>query len=72
MVDALFSRVITRCVRVYQAIAPLRVRQFCRFEPTCSNYMLLSVQKHGPYRGVVKGFKRLLRCKRPHGGVDYP
>ena len=59
-------------VLIYQKIAPERIRRSCRFEPTCSAYMLLAIEKYGFPRGFVKGIKRLLRCRYPNGGVDYP
>ena len=59
-------------VLVYKAFAPLSVRERCRFQPTCSTYMIMAIQKYGLIRGVFKGFKRLLRCKPPNGGQDLP
>jgi len=45
----------------------------CRFYPTCSEYMLLAVRKHGPLKGGWMGLKRIGRCN-PWGGsgADYP
>lgn len=34
----------------------------CRFEPTCSEYMLEAVEKRGVARGLLLGLKRLSRC----------
>ena len=59
-------------VLCYKAFAPLDVRRSCRFEPTCSTYMIMAIQKYGLVYGVMKGIHRLLRCKPPNGGVDYP
>ena len=59
-------------VRAYQRMAPLRLRHSCRYEPSCSNYMIGAVEKHGVINGTAKGFGRLLRCRPPYGGVDYP
>jgi putative membrane protein insertion efficiency factor len=43
----------------------------CRFEPTCSVYMYQAIEKNGVSRGILLGFKRLLRC-HPfcRGGLD--
>ncbi|WP_240432620.1 membrane protein insertion efficiency factor YidD [Rubrobacter indicoceani] len=34
----------------------------CRFTPSCSQYTLEAISKHGPLRGVLLGGWRLLRC----------
>lgn len=60
------------CVLMYKAYAPMRVREKCRFEPSCSTYMILAIEKYGLIKGFIKGIKRIKRCKPPNGGVDYP
>ena len=42
-------------------ISPL-LPPMCRFEPTCSVYMMHAIEKHGPMRGVWLGIRRLARC----------
>ena len=59
-------------VLCYKAFAPLSVRDNCRFNPTCSTYMILAIKKYGLFIGVFKGIKRILRCKPPNGGDDFP
>ncbi len=59
-------------VLVYKATAPMEVRGKCRFVPTCSTYMIMAIQKYGLIFGIIKGVRRLLRCKPPNGGIDYP
>jgi uncharacterized protein len=50
-------------VRVYQwTLSPILGRQ-CRFEPTCSHYMIQAIRKYGAVRGCLKGFWRILRCQ---------
>jgi putative component of membrane protein insertase Oxa1/YidC/SpoIIIJ protein YidD len=34
--------------------------------------MLMAIDKYGVVRGVWKGINRILRCKYPNGGIDYP
>jgi putative membrane protein insertion efficiency factor len=60
-------------VRVYQwTLSPIFGRQ-CRFEPTCSHYMIGAVEKYGVVRGVLKGIWRILRCNPfCRGGHDPP
>ena len=68
----LLHRFAIGVVLFYKAFAPLEVRQQCRFIPTCSTYMILAIKKYGLIIGVIKGIRRLFRCKPPNGGVDYP
>ena len=39
----------------------------CRYQPTCSEYMIQAVRKHGPLHGGWMGVKRIGRC-HPWGG----
>ena len=42
----------------------------CRFVPTCSEYMVEAIERHGWMRGLWLGLKRLGRC-HPWGGAGY-
>jgi len=68
----MFSKLLLGAINVYQENAPKRIRMSCRFEPSCSNYMKLAILKYGAIHGVKMGMNRLLRCKVPNGGTDYP
>lgn len=59
-------------VLLYKAFAPLSMRDQCRFEPTCSTYMIMALKKYGAVVGLIKGIRRIARCHPPNGGVDYP
>lgn len=39
----------------------------CRFEPSCSRYLVEAVETHGAARGAWLGVKRICRC-HPWGG----
>lgn len=57
-------------VRLYQlTLSPFLGRQ-CRFQPTCSQYFIQAVRRHGAVRGSLKGIWRILRCN-PWGGSGY-
>ena len=67
------SAVLILPVRVYQvAIGPL-LPKVCRFEPSCSEYFIQAVRRHGPFWGAWKGMGRVCRCQ-PWGnsGFDPP
>ncbi|MDE7025287.1 MAG: membrane protein insertion efficiency factor YidD [Paramuribaculum sp.] len=42
----------------------------CRFVPTCSQYAIEAIRKHGPLRGLWLAVRRILRC-HPWGGSGY-
>ena len=42
----------------------------CRFTPTCSEYAIQALKKHGPFKGIGLTFKRLIRC-HPWGGKGH-
>ena len=49
-------------VRVYQHSLGLIFGRCCRFEPSCSNYMLDAIRIHGVGYGVLLGIRRVARC----------
>ena len=66
------KRAIICIVRIYQRYAPEAVRRKCRFEPSCSEYMILALEKYGLFKGLKKGINRLKRCNINDGGYDMP
>lgn len=64
------SEVLLVPVYIYRAcISPL-LPPTCRFTPTCSQYAVEALRKHGPLKGCWLTLKRLLRC-HPWGGSGY-
>jgi hypothetical protein len=68
---------VVALVRIYQfTISPLLGLLFgsqCRFYPSCSQYMILAVRKHGLVRGTARGMWRVCRCNPwSTGGYDLP
>ena len=49
------------CIRLYQKTAPIRP-SLCRYHPSCSEYTLQCILKHGVWVGVAFGVRRVLRC----------
>ena len=66
------KKAVICAVKVYQRYAPDTVRNKCRFEPSCSEYMILAIEKYGIIKGARKGINRLRRCNVNDGGFDYP
>lgn len=64
--------IIICMIHIYQRYAPDSVRNKCRFEPSCSQYMILAVEKYGVLKGMKKGIIRLKRCNINNGGYDFP
>lgn len=66
MVQALsyaVRRALMLLVRVYQlAISPL-LANHCRFEPTCSRYALIAIERHGVFKGSWLAVRRISRCR---------
>jgi putative membrane protein insertion efficiency factor len=58
-------------VRIYQQLAPRRVRERCRFHPSCSEYAIDVLRRHG-LAGLPRIVDRLRRCRPPNGGEDWP
>ena len=59
-------------VRGYRLLAPKKLRNRCRYTPTCSHYMIVSLRKHILIIGLFKGLRRICRCRPPYGGIDLP
>lgn len=67
---SLLVQLLLLSIRFYQHfISPLKGPS-CRFTPTCSQYAVEALQKHGPLKGLYLAVRRLLRC-HPWGGCGY-
>lgn len=58
-------------IRLYQMLISPLLGQRCRFYPSCSQYALEAIQKHGAVHGLALGARRLVKCHPFNpGGVD--
>ena len=58
-------------IRLYQILISPFLSPCCRFFPTCSDYAILAIERHGPFRGLLMAGTRLLLCHPLHpGGYD--
>ena len=61
---------LLKFVRFYQvAISPMLPPR-CRYTPTCSQYAVEALQKHGACKGSMLALRRVCRC-HPFGGSGY-
>jgi len=61
--------------RAHGSAVMRRLGAQCRFQPTCSRYAELAVQKYGVVRGLAKTSVRVARCNpltSRRGEIDYP
>ena len=63
------SNLIIKLIRLYQKI-PIKTHNLCRYNPTCSEYMIIAIKKNGLIKGIYLGIKRILRCN-PFGSYGY-
>jgi putative membrane protein insertion efficiency factor len=60
---------MVQIIRLYQRYRPYKTSS-CRFHPTCSEYMVQALEKHGLLKGLCKGIGRISRC-HPFGKFGY-
>lgn len=65
-----FNFIASLPVHLYRWSLKPFLGHWCRFEPTCSDYALEAIEKHGALKGWWLALKRLSRC-RPGGGHGY-
>jgi len=62
---------IRALIRTYQKWVGPAFPPACRFFPSCSQYALEALERHGLVRGLALTARRLLRCHPYHpGGLD--
>lgn len=67
-----FALILTGAVLFYRKlISPVLPKNCCRYTPSCSQYALEAVEKHGALYGSWLTLKRVLRCNPwSDGGAD--
>ena len=70
LLNKIFSLLLLGIVYFYKgAISPL-TQPSCRYTPSCSEYAIQAIKKHGPLKGFWLSIKRISRC-HPWGGKGY-
>ena len=66
----LLSELLILPIRAYRRLISPLLPPSCRFTPTCSQYAIEALRKHGPIKGLLLATWRILRCN-PWGGSGY-
>ena len=70
MIRRLAEIILILPIQIYRrCISPLFPAS-CRYTPTCSEYAIEAIRRHGPVKGLWLAVKRLARC-HPWGGSGY-
>jgi uncharacterized protein len=69
-INHILSRSLIFIVLLYRVTLGQVMGGHCRFQPSCSQYMIDAVKKHGPIKGAWRGIKRIARC-HPFGGSGH-
>ncbi|MDC2994724.1 membrane protein insertion efficiency factor YidD [Gammaproteobacteria bacterium] len=64
------KKIIIYLIKFYQITLSPLLGSNCRFQPTCSQYMIEAVNLHGVFKGVGLGIKRISKC-HPLGSKGY-
>jgi putative membrane protein insertion efficiency factor len=59
---SLASRFALALIRGYQLVLSPFAGGACRFVPSCSDYAMDAVERHGPSRGLWLALRRVARC----------
>jgi len=69
-VSRLLSLPLLGLVWMYRVVVSPLLGANCRYQPTCSEYARIALQRHGAFRGSVLIARRMGRC-HPWGGSGY-
>tara|TARA_B100000427_G_C15359463_1_gene529180 strand:+ start:385 stop:621 length:237 start_codon:yes stop_codon:yes gene_type:complete len=64
------SYIFIKIIKLYQVTLSPLLGSNCRYQPTCSNYTIESIQKWGIFQGLLLSFKRIMKC-HPLGSSGY-
>lgn len=70
MLSELPRSVLLASIRFYQAAVSPVLPPACRYDPSCSEYARLAIERYGAGRGTWLALRRLGRC-HPFGGSGW-
>ena len=66
----IFVTILLIPITLYKYLISPILPNACRYTPTCSQYAVEALKKHGPLKGLFLATKRILSCN-PWGGSGY-
>jgi hypothetical protein len=66
----MIKRIVVLTIYGYRRLISPLLPPRCRFDPTCSRYVIHAIEHHGMRRGGLMAIKRLFRC-HPMGDWGY-
>jgi uncharacterized protein len=69
---SLLAKALVAIIRIYQVALSPYFGQQCRFSPTCSQYTIEAINKHGAFVGLAYGVRRIGKCHPWHSGGHDP
>jgi putative membrane protein insertion efficiency factor len=70
--SSVVRQVLLGLIRLYQILLSPLLGPRCRFHPSCSQYALVAIERHGPVRGGWLALRRVARCHPLHPGGEDP
>jgi putative membrane protein insertion efficiency factor len=67
LINKLFIGLLIIPIKIYKIFISPILPNACRYYPTCSEYSIEALKKHGPIKGSYLAIKRILSCN-PWGG----
>ncbi|NOU47873.1 MAG: membrane protein insertion efficiency factor YidD [Bacteroidales bacterium] len=64
------ANLLVLLIRIYQYTLSPYIGRSCRFTPSCSNYSIEALKKHGAIKGCLLSARRIVSCN-PWGRSGY-
>ena len=65
------GKIVINLLKIYQKTLRPMLGLNCRHYPTCSDYMIEAIERHGIANGLKYGVKRIIKCNQFFpGGYD--
>jgi putative membrane protein insertion efficiency factor len=62
LINFFFASIFSGLIKVYQLVLSPLFPNSCRYTPTCSQYGLEAIKKHGAFKGGWLTLNRIISC----------